>query len=62
MMALVFPLVLALLGLLQVITGLPCRRLDQMWIGLEDFEQRVIVYGLLFGIPILTIWIAYDHC
>ncbi|MBK9089291.1 MAG: hypothetical protein IPL90_09690 [Holophagales bacterium] len=61
-MALSMPLALALLGLLQAITGLPLHRLDRMWDELEESEQRLIVYGLFFGIPIATVWIAYKHC
>jgi hypothetical protein len=62
MMVFVFPLTFGLLGLLQAITGLPLHRLDQMWNELEESEQRLIVYGLFFGIPIATVVIAYRHC
>ncbi len=40
----------------------PLHRLDRMWDELEESEQRLIVYGLFFGIPIATVWIAYKHC
>lgn len=62
MMVFVLPLTLGLLGLLQAITGLPLHRLDQMWNELEESEQRIIVYGLFFGIPIATVVIANKHC
>jgi hypothetical protein len=62
MMALALPLALALLGFLQAITGLPLHRLDRMWSELEESEKRLIVYGLVFGIPIATVWIAYKNC
>lgn len=62
MMVFVFPLTFGLLGLLQAITGLPLHRLDQVWNKLGGGVQRLIVYGLLFGIPIATVVIAYKHC
>ena len=62
MMAFVFPLTLGLLGLLQAITGLPLHRLDRTWDDLGGRVQRIIVYGLFFGIPIATVVIAHEHC
>lgn len=53
---LVTPAVLALLGLLLLVTGLPLRRLSFLWNELSDGVQRVIVYGIVFGGPILLVW------
>lgn len=58
---LVAPAVLALLGLVLLVTGLPLRRLSLLWTGLGDGVQRVIVYGLVFGMPILLVWYLWRH-
>lgn len=55
------PAVLALLGLVLLVTGLPLRRLSFLWNELGDGVHRVIVYGFVFGTPILLFWYLWKH-
>ena len=55
MMAFVPPLTFGLLGLLQMVTGLPLHRLAHEWAELGGCVHRLLAYGLLFGIPIGTV-------
>ncbi len=61
-MAFVVPLALGLLGLLQALTGLPLHRLDRLWNDLGGCAQRLVVYGLFFGIPIAIVVILHKRC